>query len=105
MKPYLSLWPGRPPLYAQAPKVGSKIEMERIATLVAGRHGLTLEQIRSSRRFRQWARPRQEAMATIYATGRFSYPTIGAFFGRDHSTVRYAKLAAETRALAEQEAA
>jgi chromosomal replication initiation ATPase DnaA len=37
-------------------------------------------------------RARAEAMAIIYATGRFSYPKIGGFFGRDHTSVRHACL-------------
>jgi chromosomal replication initiator protein len=64
--------------------------MREIAELVAERRGLTLEELRGSSRVHKVCHPRQEAMALIMAQGRFSYPQVGRFFDRDHSTVIHA---------------
>ena len=64
--------------------------MREIATLVAERHGLTLEELRGPSRKHRVSRPRQEAMAFMRAEGRFSYPQIARYFGKDHTTVLHA---------------
>lgn len=63
--------------------------MREIAEDVAARHGVTVVLLRSPLRFRKLAWPRQEAMALMYAQGRYSHPQIGRYFGRDHTTVIY----------------
>ena len=81
MEPPLSLWrtfPPRPPT------------MRALAQEVAERHGLTLAAMRGAGPRRSVAWPRQEAMALMHATGAYSMPQIGRFFGRDHTTVLWA---------------
>lgn len=63
----------------------------QIADEVATRYGLTFADFKGRSRIRAIAWPRQEAMAAIYDTGRFSEPWIGRLFGRDHSTVHHAR--------------
>jgi len=61
-----------------------------IAQRVADKHRLTVADLKGPSRERRIAWPRQELMAELYATGRLSYPVIGAFLGgRDHTTVMY----------------
>lgn len=72
--------------------------MREIATEVATKHGLTLDELRGPQRARRFAHPRQEAFALAMATGRFSTPQVGRFFGdRDHATVIYGVRAYEAR--------
>lgn len=72
--------------------------MRDISKAVAERHGLTLDDLRSPRRYRRIAHPRQEAMALIYATGRFSMPQVARFFRKiDHTTVLHAVRAHKAR--------
>lgn len=67
---------------------GERPTMRGIATEVAERHGVSLDELRSPARPRRLARPRLEAYALIYATGHFSMPQIARFFRRlDHTTV------------------
>lgn len=75
--------------------------MREIAAPIAERHSVSLAELRTPSRARYLSRPRLEAYAAIYATGRYSYLQIARFFGReDHSTVakgiraRAARLAA-----------
>lgn len=78
----LSLWKG---------EIEPPPRMARIAQEIADRHGLTMADMNGDDRSRSVAWARQEAMAAIYATGRFSMPQIGRFFGwRDHTTVLHA---------------
>lgn len=66
------------------------LTMKAIAEEVCERYGLTLEELKGPGTYRRVARPRQEAYAIMYATGRYSYPQIGRFFGgRDHTAVYY----------------
>jgi chromosomal replication initiation ATPase DnaA len=61
---------------------------QEIASAVAWRHGVTLEDMRGPRVFRKVAYARHEAFSELYKTGRFSLPRIGKWFGdRDHTTV------------------
>ena len=57
-----------------------------IMETVAWRHGVTVADLRGRRRSVRFVHARQEAMALIYETGRFSYPQVGKMFDRDHST-------------------
>lgn len=77
----LSRWPWRMP---------QRETMKEIATRSAERHGLILDDLKSGRRHASISAARMEAMFEIYATGNFSYPQIGRFFNRDHTTVLYA---------------
>lgn len=64
--------------------------MREIAVGIATKHGLTLDELMGPQRAWRFSHPRQEAMAAIVATRRFSFPQIGRFFNRDHTTVLYA---------------
>ena len=62
----------------------------QVLETVATYYGVTLEDLRGSRRSRQVALPRQVAMYLLREEGKISLPRIGAELGgRDHSTVRY----------------
>ena len=65
--------------------------MRTIATAVAEETDMTIEALRGRRRSLRFARPRQLAMWLIckMCQGR-SYPQIGKFFNRDHTTVIHA---------------
>lgn len=80
--------------------------LDRIAALVAERYRLSVKALRGPSRVRNVARARQVAMSVARAAG-FSFPQIGAFFGRDHTTVmhscaRVAELAAADVGLARE---
>lgn len=63
--------------------------MRQIAQQVAEEHGLTVAELRSGKIVRRIAHPRQKAFALTYATGRYSLPQIGRWYGgRNHTTVR-----------------
>jgi len=61
--------------------------MPQIAARVAKQHGLTVEDLRGRKTTKRVCAARQHAFAEIYAAGRNSTLRIGAFFGRDHSSV------------------
>jgi chromosomal replication initiator protein len=80
--------------------------LERIAARVAERHRVSVKALRGSSRVRNVAWARQVAMSVARAAG-FSFPQIGAYFGRDHSTVMHscakvAELAAGDAGLANE---
>lgn len=65
-----------------------KPTMARIAKRIAAARQVKIEELISPMRERRVAWPRQEAMAAMYDTGRWSYPQIGRYLGgRDHTTV------------------
>lgn len=67
------------------------ITMELIMQVVADYYGLSLAEIRSSRRDKRIAFPRQIAMFLSRTMTNSSFPEIGAFYGgRHYSTVMYA---------------
>jgi len=72
--------------------------MADIAAEVAQANGLTLAELRSRNRAQRIARPRQEAMAKIHQTGRYTLTQIARFFGMDHTTVLYGVRQYEARA-------
>lgn len=75
-----------------------EITMREIAVAVAQRHGVTLDQLRGPQRQKYLSVARQEAMWTMYRTGRFSNGQIAAFLGdRDHTTVIHGRRAHEAR--------
>lgn len=61
--------------------------MQSIVRQVAERHGVPVHHVLGVSRSPEHVKPRTEAMYLIRETGRFSYPQIGRFFGRDHSAV------------------
>ena len=77
-------------LYRGVINIPDRKSWRQIAAEVADEHGITLERMLSRSQARDVAWPRQEAMARIYATGRYSLPQIGKWFDRDHSTVHWA---------------
>jgi chromosomal replication initiator protein len=78
----LSIWKGELP--------NPKPTMREMAMEVAEKHGVTLEDLQGPSRTQKLATARQEAMARIYATGRYSTTQVGRFFGgRDHTTVMH----------------
>jgi chromosomal replication initiator protein len=75
-----------------------------IQSYVAGYFGLHIIEMRSQRRARAIARPRQIAMFLAGELTRHSLPTIGKHFGnRDHTTVLHAIW--QVNALCERDAA
>ena len=72
--------------------------MADIAAEVAQANGLTLAELKSRNRAQRIARPRQEAMAKIHQTGRYTLTQIARFFGMDHTTVLYGVRQYEARA-------
>ena len=64
--------------------------MRDIASDVAGRFGYRLTDLTGVSRKQDVSIVRHMAMYLIYETGRYSYPQIGRFFNRDHTTVIHA---------------
>lgn len=61
--------------------------MREIAAQTAREHGLQPSDLHRQSKRREISRPRQVAMARMYATGRYSHPQIVRFFGlADHTT-------------------
>lgn len=68
-----------------------KISIENIQKTIAEYYGIRVSDLKSKRRNRQIARPRQVAMALAKELTSLSLPDIGdAFGGRDHTTVIHA---------------
>jgi chromosomal replication initiator protein len=68
-----------------------KISIENIQKTVAEFYGIRVSELKSKRRSRQVARPRQIAMGLAKELTSLSLPDIGeAFGGRDHTTVIHA---------------
>ena len=72
--------------------------MADIAAEVAQANGLTLAELKSRNRAQRIAWPRQEAMAKIQQTGRYTLTQIARYFGLDHTTVLYGVRQYEARA-------
>lgn len=83
-KPFLSLWKG------PVPNPGDSRNMREIVRDLADSSGVSVAEIMGDSRTRRIAHVRQEAMAQMRATGRYSFPQIGRFFNRDHATVIHA---------------
>lgn len=69
---------------------GRRITMEMIERIVCTHFKVTSEDIRSTKRSNDIAYPRQIAMFLCHELTEVSWPTIGGFFNRDHSTVIHA---------------
>ena len=69
---------------------GRRITMEMIERIVCTHFKVTSEDIRSTRRSNDIAYPRQIAMFLCHELTEVSWPTIGGFFNKDHSTVIHA---------------
>lgn len=54
---------------------------------VAAKHVCTLEEAVSPSRTQAFVDARHELWAILQATGHWSYPRIGALFGRDHASI------------------
>ena len=67
-----------------------KVEMKDVLRTVAARYNLPAESLRGVGRMREVVVPRQITMYLIRDLTSHSLPEIGAFFGRDHSTVMHA---------------
>lgn len=87
IQPALSLWRG------ETLTSGHATSMREIVRRVAAARGCSVEEILGLSRERVIAWPRQEAMwhcrrvRRADGSHRYSLPQIGAFFGRDHTTV------------------
>lgn len=71
-------------------ETGRRITMEMIERIVCTHFKVTSEDIRSTKRSNDIAYPRQIAMYLCHELTDVSWPTIGGFFNRDHSTVIHA---------------
>ena len=69
---------------------GRRVTMEMIERIVCTHFKVTSEDIRSTRRSNDIAYPRQIAMYLCHEMTDVSWPTIGGFFNKDHSTVIHA---------------
>jgi chromosomal replication initiation ATPase DnaA len=70
-------------------ETGPAPTMLQIASDVARRHGLRLADLKGRLRDDRTAHARQEAMALIFAQGRYGYSQIGRFLDHDRTTVRH----------------
>jgi chromosomal replication initiation ATPase DnaA len=61
-----------------------------LAKQFAKAHSVTLEEMLGADRCRPAAAARHEFWTHLYDQGHWSYPRIGALFGRDHSSISYA---------------
>ena len=77
----------RDELIAAAAGFGDDVSMRLIAERVAAAYGVTLSDLRSRSTDREIKAARGQAYADIMATGLYSYPRVGRFFGRDHTTI------------------
>ena len=87
---------------AQLPPVPQANEspLERIAIQVAERYRVPVKALRGPSRVKNVAWARQVAMSVARAAG-FSFPQIGAYFGRDHTTVMHSCAKVAERAAAD----
>lgn len=71
--------------------LGNKISrpLHDILADVCSRHRISSADILSPRRFRNLVYARQEAWWLAYTQSEASYPAIGKFFNRDHTTVMF----------------
>jgi chromosomal replication initiation ATPase DnaA len=92
-------------LISPADGLSGKALMRFYVDQAAQDHGVFPAEIMGPSRLAKVAAARLDAYARIYATGRFSYPQIGRFFNRDHSTVVHGVKVFRARSLAERDAA
>jgi hypothetical protein len=75
----------------------SAVAVVTICKRVCERHGVTLDDLFSERKWQPLAQARQEAMRLIRDVTDLSYPQIGRIFDRDHTTVMHACRVEEAR--------
>jgi len=73
----------------KAEKPTPKRTMASIAAEISAEHLLEVSAIRERGRAQRLYRPRAKAMLAMYRDG-YSYPQIGRYFNRDHSSVIHA---------------
>lgn len=78
-------------------------KMDLITAQVAGRAGLSIKALRSPRRTREIAHARQRAYLILHDAG-YSFPQIGRYFNRDHTTVMFGVKRERERRRAEEAA-
>ena len=71
--------------------------VDRVTTLVCTEFGVTKREILSDRRQAHLVVPRRIIMYLLRTIVKLSFPVIGAFLGKDHSTVMSAVKKAEKR--------
>lgn len=91
-----SLWRGM----IEVPDPPDHRTKPQILADVCLRYEVAVEDVLSGSRWKPVSRARQAFMAEAYATGRWSQPQIGAFLGRDHTTVLHGLRAHARRAAA-----
>ena len=97
----MSLWPWMMP----APRRRLILPVETIVDEVAKRHRLTVADLIGTGLARPVTLARQEAMWAVKQATTLSYPAIGRFFGRDHTTIIHGVQAHEERRRARRLAA
>ena len=70
-----------------APAWSSRLQIIKIVRDVAQKHGVSVEDIKSSSRFQLHAAARREAIAKVVEATGMSSVRVGHMFNRDHSTV------------------
>lgn len=91
-------WPKRVPDDSGNPIEPENLRMDEIMHQVCEKYGLKMNAMKGTRRARNVAWPRQEAMYRCYKETGCSLPQIGRFFGgRDHTTVMHAIKRVEER--------
>lgn len=77
--------------------------MDLICHEIAAKYRLSIAELRSERRARRIAWPRQEAFWRAYKETTLSLPAIGRYFGgRDHTTIIHGIKAHEARLKAQE---
>lgn len=76
----LSLWRG---------VIRYRPAMRDIAADICAKHQITFDELIGTDRAHRVAHPRQEFMARARALGHFTYPQIGRFLNKDHSSVHH----------------
>jgi chromosomal replication initiator protein len=79
------------------PRWSPGLTMAQITEAFAEEHRVSVRELKSDCKRWYISRPRQALMHRLYATGRWSLPQIGRFFGRDHTTVLHGIRAHEAR--------
>jgi len=93
----------KPPRAEKKPKrVDDRIPMDervinRVLAMMAEKHKVTVKEILSKVRTRAVTWARQDAMRELYTSMKISYPQIGRYFGRDHTTVLHSIKRSESR--------
>lgn len=68
-----------------------KVMVKKIVAATADVYGISITDLMSNRRSPEFTEARHAAMLLAGRCTKWSYPEIGRFFDRDHTTVMYAK--------------